>query len=1378
MRCLSLLIFCSSFLSFDFRGYGQHGAHGQSSLNESYDTVSVKSVADQLVSPLLLTEAPDNSNRLFVVDQPGKIYIIKNGKKLEQPFLSITNKIAQLSTTEEEERGLLGLAFHPKFKDNGKFYIFYSAPLQSSGPKAWDHTNRVSEFKVAPGADIADSASERIILQIDHPQMNHNAGMLAFGQDGYLYISVGDGGGADDTYDGHVEDWYSQNKGGNAQNVEKNLLGKILRIDINGGNPYGIPPDNPFANGGGMKEIYAYGFRNPYRFCFDPANKDQLIVADAGQELYEEIDVVKKGGNYGWNVKEGKHCFSTANNKQAPDKCPPVDAKGNRLIDPVLEFKNSMSFDDGLGVVSIGGFVYRGTTIHQLQGKYLFGAWTTTHESGKGAVYAATQSGTEWKHKKLWISGHPEGQLNLYLLGFGQDSKGEVYLLASNELAPNKKSGRVLKLTPFHSMDHAQKAPQRKARRVGPVVEYNLFVNDTTVNFTGRKRKALAINGQIPAPTIRFTEGDSAVIHVHNGLRSEVSIHWHGVLLPNEADGVPYLTTPPIKAGQTHTFRFRVIQHGTLWYHSHSMEQEQEGLYGPLVFNPADGMDHASMDHASMDHAPNEEVLQISDWRDERGKSILRTLKRRNEWYAIKKKSVQSWGEAIVKGHFSDKVQMEWMRMPGADVSDIYYTRFLMHGQPVRIFNKYKRGDSVKLRVINGSAATYFWLQYSGGKMKVIAADGNDVMPVEVDKLLIATAETYDIMIQIPDSGQYEFRATSQDIVGHASAFFGSGSQVKAKDIPPLDYMVLMNEMNQITWMMKGMGMKMRMGLFMKMPEMDMNNMGGMQGMPGMDHNMPMNMDSMDHEKMNMKDTAKLKMDDMDHSKMPGMDTVTEKKKPAKTTAKPTTKKPAAKKPAKKKPAPKKPEKEKPVDHSKHGTSSIHQIPPDNFGTTTGLSTVSMRKTSIVASYLQQFIADQDTVPRKKESMSMPMNEHTDHQQKKSLRDTVPAKKGREMEMKKDPHAGMNNMQGMQMNSMQQDTSRSAMLMNMMPRKKMTGFDFPPGNGDDVVLSYDMLVSDTGSTVLPAARPWREVNLTLSGNMQRFVWSVNGKTLSQQDEKVLIRKGENVRLVFTNATMMEHPMHLHGHFFRVINKQGGYAPMKHTFNINAMSTQVIEFAATEEKDWFLHCHTLYHMVSGMATIISYEGTESQVQQTYHHGFKMFKKEHGSMLFAWANASAHSQGTFGTVVLSGLKFQLDQDWRWNWKKSYELETRLQYFLDKRQFFSVFAGAEFERTDVKNGKKQPQTEQDKIAAAGIIYTLPFLVNAEARIDHKGNFRFQLRREDLPLTTRTRLDFSWNTDKEYGIELRYIVAKYLAVSANYDSDYGWGAGLSIIY
>lgn len=950
--------------------------------------------------------------------------------------------------------------------------------------------------------------------------------------------------------------------------------------------------------------------------------------------------------------------------------------------------------------------------------------------------------------------------------------------------------------------DDQKRSQQKGVRRIGPVVEYHLYVKDTVVDYTGKKRKALAINGQIPAPTLRFTEGDSAVIYVHNLLDGEVSIHWHGVLLPNEEDGVHVLNTPPIHAGQTHTFRFRIIQNGTLWYHSHTGFQEQEGLYGPLVFYPA---------VAEKETGKMEEVLQLSDWRDERGRSIMRSLKRRNEWYAIQKKAVQSWGEAITTGHFGDKVQMEWTRMPGADVSDVYYQKHLMHGQPVRTFEKYKKGDSVLLRVINGSASTYYWLQFAGGKIRVLAADGTNVKPVEVDKLLIATAETYDIMIKIPDNGQYEFRATAQDITGYTSAFFGTGPQVKAKDIPPLDYMVLMREMNQMTWMMKGMGMKMKMGLYMKM---DMDNMGSMNmgGTQGMDHgNMDMNnmdhnmtdtargsmMDSMDHNNMNrnISDTATqnrdtLNMEGMDHSNMPGM------QKPAVSPAKAPVKKatpirkPAPKKAAPKKPAPKKKDSKEGVDHSKHGGMGFTPKESPIFHSQFVTSMYGSNAPVITA--VSPSGQTTDTVPDKHKNKQPAMQGHDMHNMGSMQMDTVPQKKQQAINQQNQnmQNAGMGNMQHGNMNTggmqggkqkgtiNQRDTSRSYMLQTMMTPVPMTGFDFPPGNGNDVVLGYDMLASDSGATMLPQGRPWREIEITLSGNMQRYVWAINGKTLSEQDTKIMIRKGENVRVVFTNATMMEHPMHLHGHFFRVINNQGAYAPMKHTFNINAMHTQVIEFAATEEKDWFLHCHTIYHMISGMATIFSYEGTVSEVQKAHPREFRKFKREHGSLLFPWANASFQTQGAYGTLVLSGRKFQLDQDWKWNYKRSYELETRFQYFLDKRQFFSVYVGAEYEKNNMRNGKVVPTREIEQIGTAGLIYTLPFLINVEGRIDHRGKFRFEVQREDIPLTTRTRLDFVWNTDKEYGITARYIIAKYLAVSANYDSDFGWGAGLSIIY
>lgn len=967
-------------------------------------------------------------------------------------------------------------------------------------------------------------------------------------------------------------------------------------------------------------------------------------------------------------------------------------------------------------------------------------------------------------------------------------------------------TGLLLMAITGYTQNNQNRSQQRGARRIGPVVEYHLYAKDTVVNFTGRKQKMLAINGQIPAPTLRFTEGDSAVIYVHNLLKEDISIHWHGVLLPNPEDGVPVLNTPPIRAGQIHVFRFRIIQNGTLWYHSHSAFQEQEGLYGPLVFYPA---------VPEPESGKKEEVLQISDFRAESGQSIMRSLKRRNEWYAIKKGAVQSWGEAIAKGHFGDKVQMEWTRMPGADVSDVYYQTHLMHGLPVRTFEKYRKGDSLLLRVINGSAATYYWLQYAGGKMRVIASDGNNVKPVDVDKILIATAETYDIMIKIPDEGQYEFRATAQDITGSTSAFFGTGPQVKVKDIPKLDYIVLMSEMNRMTWMMKGAGMKMKMGVYMKMPETSMNNMGGMQGMQGMDNpnmqdksniqnmnNMPINqnqidssmdmdMDSMQQGNMNMRDTAKNNMQNINN--MPGMNMnnmdMNKKPAPKKTTTTPAKKTTPTKKPVpKKKAAPKKKDPMKGMDMNMPGMKmkmGYRSNMPSSFG--------GSLVTSLYAANGVAFAALMpDTVPAKNKQQPMNISEHDMNNMGNMKMDTVPKKKDQPMSMPQNmnrkgnnmgnmQNGGNNNMGGMQggmqMNNRPKDTSRSYMLQTMMPKMPMTGFDFPPGNGNDIVLSYDMLRSDT-MTALPKNRPWREIEITLSGNMQRYVWSVNGKTLSEQDMKFMIRKGENVRVIFTNATMMEHPMHLHGHFFRVINNQGDYAPMKHTFNINAMATQVIEFAATEEKDWFLHCHTIYHMIGGMATIFSYEGTVPESQKADPKEYRKFKKEHGGLLFPWANAAFHNQGTFGTLVLSGRHFQFDGDWRWNYKKSYDLEPRLQYFLDKRQFFSAFVSAEFSKNNVRNGKQQPVTEQGKIAAAGLIYTLPFFINIEGRVDHRGNFRFQIRREDFPLTSRTRLDFTWNTDREYGVAARYIVAKYLAISANYDNQYGWGAGLSVVW
>jgi glucose/arabinose dehydrogenase len=416
--------------------------------NFAQSSVGVELIADNLVSPVTLAEAPDDSKKLFIVDQIGVIRIYtQEGQLLEKPFLDIQQKIVPLKD-EHEERGLLGLAFHPEYKENGLFYVYYSAPLREEAPEGWNHTSHISEYKVSDNdPNLANPDSENIIMYVDEPQDNHNAGTLAFGPDGYLYISLGDGGGADDTDLGHVQDWYEENNGGNGQDIEQNLLGSILRIDVDGESPYGIPSDNPFVNKPGMDEIYAYGLRNPYRFSFDMEGSNQLIAGDAGQGLWEEVDVITKGGNYGWNVREGTHCFNAPEPKHPLEECPETGKDGEPLIAPVLEFKTGGIEDGGKGLVVIGGYVYRGDEIEGLQGRYVFGTWTQHHGKPQGAIFVADREETGmWGFEELKIAGNGSDSLGYYLLGFGQNKNGEMFVLTTDETGPVGNTGKVYKM--------------------------------------------------------------------------------------------------------------------------------------------------------------------------------------------------------------------------------------------------------------------------------------------------------------------------------------------------------------------------------------------------------------------------------------------------------------------------------------------------------------------------------------------------------------------------------------------------------------------------------------------------------------------------------------------------------------------------------------------------------------------------------------------------------------------------------------------------------------------------------------------------------------------------------------------------------------------
>jgi len=301
----------------------------------------------------------------------------------------------------------------------------------------------LSEFKVSPSdPNKADSSSERIILQVDKPQPNHNAGTIAFGPDGYLYIPLGDGGGANDVGTGH-------SPVGNAQDIST-ALGKILRIDVDNGDPYGIPPDNPFVGKDGADEIYALGFRNPYSISFDKGGQHELFVGDVGQALFEEVDIVYKGGNYGWHIKEGAHWFNPDSQSSPPATGPATDARGQPLIDPIIEYGRGKP--GGYGIAVIGGYVYRGSDIQGLLGAYLFGDYTSGISStADGRVFIASlpsSSSSTWTMKEIGIASLPGGRLNAFLKGIGQDANGELYLLVSDSAGPAGNTGKIYRIIP------------------------------------------------------------------------------------------------------------------------------------------------------------------------------------------------------------------------------------------------------------------------------------------------------------------------------------------------------------------------------------------------------------------------------------------------------------------------------------------------------------------------------------------------------------------------------------------------------------------------------------------------------------------------------------------------------------------------------------------------------------------------------------------------------------------------------------------------------------------------------------------------------------------------------------------------------------------
>jgi len=318
--------------------------------------------------------ADDGTGRIFVVEQDGRIRLVENGQVAAVPYLDITDRVKSVS-----ECGLLCVAFHPQFARNGRFFVNYTST------KNGHLQTFISEFKTAPQSSTASADTERVILTVDKPYENHNAGQIVFGPDGMLYIGTGDGGAGGDPHQ-------------NGQNLGA-ILGKILRIDVDHKQPYAIPADNPFVGThGALPEIWAYGMRNPWRFTFD-RQTHQLYCADVGQDKWEEVDILEKGKNYGWSAKEGTHDFR------------PERANGP-LTDPIKEYVHG----DGNNCI-IGGYVYRGKTYPELQGIYFYSDY------GSGRIW-----GLKWNGHALTLDAellHPQ----LHMSSFGEDSSGNVYLL-------------------------------------------------------------------------------------------------------------------------------------------------------------------------------------------------------------------------------------------------------------------------------------------------------------------------------------------------------------------------------------------------------------------------------------------------------------------------------------------------------------------------------------------------------------------------------------------------------------------------------------------------------------------------------------------------------------------------------------------------------------------------------------------------------------------------------------------------------------------------------------------------------------------------------------------------------------------------------------
>lgn len=781
-----------------------------------------------------------------------------------------------------------------------------------------------------------------------------------------------------------------------------------------------------------------------------------------------------------------------------------------------------------------------------------------------------------------------------------------------------------------------------------PVREYHLTIDKKIVNITGKEVMGMAINNSIPGKTLRFTEGEYAKIHVTNNMDVETSVHWHGLLLPNFYDGVPYLNTPPIAAGESFTYEFALNQSGTYWYHSHTMLQEQVGVYGSFVIEPKE---------KTLDY-DKDLVIVLSDWTDDKPMNVLRNLKRGNEWFGIKKGTATPLNRVIAQGALGAQFNFWKQRMESADIADVYYPAFLTNGKPTNEYPEFKAGEKVRVRMINAAASTYFWLTFGGEPPMLVANDGLDVVPVHKEKLLFAIAETYDFIVTIPANGKLEIRATAQDGSGQTSAFLGEGKLVAAPDVPRPNKIQMMKNMAK-------MDMKMGAPALKANPKKDerfaMKEKYGMK-MESMDK-----MQGMEHDKMQMEE---------DKKSMPEM------------------------------------------QHQNHQEMQ------------------------------------QDTMPKKKmegmDDMQMSMGKN---QMSEIQPDSVPKKETQ----------GMGNMEDIQHNQMKMD------------RSDMAGMSM----SND--FSYDFLKSPH-KTTYPEGTPVKEILLNLTGNMNRYVWSLNGVPLSETD-KIKIKEGEITRMTLNNLTMMHHPMHLHGHFFRVINKNGEYSPLKHTVNVPPMQQVTIEFYGNEYGDWIFHCHVLYHMMGGMARVFSY-GTPPDRRMTAYPYSKLVHET--DIFYTWGTLDALSQMVGLNLVHSNIRNQFNLSAEVGYNKNLEAEVSYQRYI--YDYASVFAGV-----NIENTFRDSLGAYDVIGVGGFRFFTPYMFDLDVRIDTKLRPRIGIGRSvmvfpkfsafgyyeyqaDFGAITNFENGTNFESEIVWNVGAEYLLSKNFSLIASYDNRFGAGGGISI--